>query len=124
MTCKGYCIKVCINDTIRVIRFNGQIGLFFDSTASAKITKKLILADSLVEIDIKQARIISRDQILRANAITIEKSFKQYQSNEEVIKATMIKDFNRKLNKKNMEIWGYRIGIGVLVVIKIISLVK
>lgn len=122
---KSYCTKTYISDTIIVIKYKNNTGLFLDSTASVKLIKKTILADSLVKINSIQETIISRNELLRINAITIEKSFKKYQDNSEREKQLLIKDYNLKLFNKKLEIWGYRIGItGYLIFQFIIPLFK
>lgn len=120
MNYKGYCTKVYTNDTIVVIKYKGHFGLFLDSSASVRLTKKVILADTLAKINSMQETIISRNELLRTNAITIENSFKQYQSNSDKEKELLIKQYNKKLFNKNLQIWGYRIGIGGYFIIQYI----
>lgn len=119
---RSYCIETYTSkDTVQVIQYRGQFGLFADSSASVKITRKVMLADSLSKINFINEQIIKRNEIQRGNSIAIENNFKQYQKNEVVVKQLMIKSFNLAINKKNLEIWGYRIGIATFVIIKYVA---
>lgn len=124
---RSYCIETYINevDTVQVIQYRGQFGLFADSAASVKITRKVMLADSLAKINFINEQIIKRNELQRGNSIAIENNFKQYQKNEIVVKQLMVKSFNLAIKKKDLEIWGYRIGIATFVIIKyVIPFVK
>jgi len=124
---RSYCIKTYISeiDTVQVIQYRGQFGLFADSAASVKITRKVMLADSLAKINFINEQIIKRNELQRGNSIAIENNFKQYQKNEIIVKKLMVKSFNLAINKKNLEIWGYRIGIGAYIIIKyVVPLLK
>lgn len=120
MNYKSYCIKTYISkiDTIQVIQYRGKFGLFADSAASIRINRKVMLADSLAKINFINEQIIRRNELQRGNSIAVENNFKQYQKNEVKVKQLMVKSFNLAINKKNIEIWGYRIGIGAFVIIK------
>jgi len=127
MNYKSYCIKTYISkiDTIQVIQYRGKFGLFADSAASIRINRKVMLADSLAKINFINEQIIRRNELQRGNSIAVENNFKQYQKNEVKVKQLMVKSFNLAINKKNIEIWGYRIGIGAFVIIKyVVPLLK
>ena len=101
---KSYCINQYKSDTIRVIRFQGQVGIFIDSSAAVKLTKKTMLSDSLLKINTINESIIARQSIQIDNGKQIENNFQNYIVSVNKEKETMNKKFNLKLLGKNIVI--------------------
>ena len=101
---KSYCISPYKSDTVEVIKFHGQLGIFIDSSAAAKLTKKTMLSDSLLRINIFNEGIILRQSIQINNGKQIENNFQNYVINSDKEKEELNKKFNLKLLGKNIVI--------------------
>ena len=101
---KSYCIDQYKSDTIQIIRFQGQLGIFIDSSAAVKLTKKTMLSDSLFKINTINESIIARQSIQIDNGKQIENNFQNYIVSVNKEKEIINKKFNLKLLGKNIVI--------------------
>lgn len=65
-------------DTIVAVKYKNTSGAFIDSVRLIKVTKKVMLADSLKIITELQERIIKRYETKDVNCNEISKSFNEY----------------------------------------------
>jgi len=98
---QSYCKSIPI-DTIITIKFRDSNGVFIDSVRLVKVTKKVMLADSLLLINKLQESIINRQEEQRNNAIKSELNFKEYikASNQELV--LVKKSYDLKLRTKDI----------------------
>ena len=74
---QGFSINIPI-DTIVAVKYKNTSGAFIDSVRLIKVTKKVMLADSLKIITELQEKIIKRYETKDVNCNEISKSFNEY----------------------------------------------
>lgn len=115
---KTYSINIP-SDTVVSVSFKGVKGVFLDSAKLAKITKKVILADSLEKLNQQQDVIIKRQSEQIKNCKEVVQDFYVYKDNSKKSIILLEDTFNLK-QKKTKLILGSVVITQTLIIVKLL----